>query len=125
MGHGQDLWIMVNYILVLEIIDMCARSELAEPVSGIGSALRASELSYRRLFEAAQDGILILEADTGRISDANPFLCSLLEFSREEMLGKTLGDLSPFKDVVSNRAMLQRVQANGYVRYDDLPLETR
>jgi PAS domain-containing protein len=37
-------------------------------------ALRASELSYRRLFEAAKDGILILDVDTGRINDANPFL---------------------------------------------------
>ena len=47
-------------------------------------ALRASELSYRRLFEAAQDGILILEADTGRISDVNPFLCQLLGYYRAE-----------------------------------------
>lgn len=36
-------------------------------------ALRASELSYRRLFEAARDGILILEENTGRITDVNPF----------------------------------------------------
>jgi len=89
------------------------------------SALRASELSYRRLFEAAKDGILLLEADTGRISDVNPFLCDLLGFSRREMVGKTVGELSPFKDVVSNRTMLERLQKDGYVRYEDLPLEAR
>jgi len=88
-------------------------------------ALRASELSYRRLFEAAQDGILILDVDTGRITDVNPFLTRLLGFSRDEMVGKTVGELSPFKDVVSNQAMLERLQKNGYVRYEDLPLETR
>ena len=88
-------------------------------------ALRASELSYRRLFEAAQDGILILDADTGRINDVNPFLIKLLGFSRDEMAGKTVGELSPFKDIVSNQAMLQRLQENGYVRYHDLPLETK
>jgi len=88
-------------------------------------ALRASEMSYRRLFEAAQDGILILDADTGRINDANPFLVELLGFSREEMTGKTVGELSPFKDIESNQAMLQRLQKDGYVRYEDLPLETR
>ena len=85
----------------------------------------ASELRYRRLFETAQDGILILEADTGRVSDVNPFLVKLLGFSLEEMVGKTVGELSPFRDVLSNQAMLKRLQKDGYVRYEDLPLETR
>jgi PAS domain S-box-containing protein len=85
--------------------------------------LRASELSYRRLFEAAKDGILILEADTGRITDVNPFLAELLGFSHKEMVGKTVGELSPFKDIVSNQAMLERLLQYGYVRYEDLPLQ--
>ncbi len=88
-------------------------------------ALRASELSYRRLFEAAQDGILILDVDTGRVTDVNPFLIQLLGYSRSEMVGQTVGELSPFKDIVSNQAMLERLQKDGYVRYEDLPLETR
>jgi len=88
-------------------------------------ALRASELSYRRLFEAAQDGILILDVATGRIDDVNPFLVTLLGFSHDEMVGKTVGELSPFKDIEDNQAMLERLQKNGYVRYEDLPLETR
>ena len=88
-------------------------------------ALRASELRYRRLFEAARDGILILEADTGRITDVNPFLIELLGFSRSEMVGKTVGELSPFKDIEPNKVMLERLQKEGYVRYADLPLEAR
>jgi len=88
-------------------------------------ALRASELSYRRLFEAAQDGILILDVKTGRITDVNPFLTKLLCFSHNEMVGKTVGELSPFKDIESNQIMLERLQKDGYVRYEDLPLETR
>ncbi len=87
--------------------------------------LRASELSYRRLFEGAKDGILILENDTGRISDANPFVTQLLGFSHAEMVGRTVGELSPFKDIESNKVMLQRLQDHGYVRYEHLPLETR
>jgi PAS domain S-box-containing protein len=88
-------------------------------------ALRVSELSYRRLFEAAQDGILLLDVETGRITDVNPFLIKLLGFSHGEMVGQTVGELSPFKDLVSNQAMLERLQNNGYVRYEDLPLETK
>ena len=87
--------------------------------------MRVSELSYRRLFEAAKDGILILDVDTGRISDANPFLVELLGFSHAEMVGKTVGELSPFKDIESNKVMLERLQRDGYVCYEDLPLETR
>jgi PAS domain S-box-containing protein len=95
------------------------------PVAFNEDALRASELRYRRLFEAAKDGILILEADTGRIHDVNPFLFKLLGFSRNEMIGKTVGELSPFKDIESNKVMLERLQKDMYVRYEDLPLETR
>jgi PAS domain S-box-containing protein len=87
--------------------------------------LLASELSYRRLFETARDGILILEVETGRITDVNPFLVELLGFSRAEMVGRTVGEISPFKDLVSNQAMLERLQREGYVRYENLPLETR
>jgi PAS domain S-box-containing protein len=95
------------------------------PTWTMEQALRASELSYRRLFEAAQDGILILDVTRGRVTDANPFLVKLLGFSRDEMLGKTVGELSPFRDVVSNLAMLERLQKDGYVRYEDLPLKTK
>jgi len=93
--------------------------------SSAGGALQASELSYRRLFEAARDGILILDFDTGRITDVNPFLTELLGFSHGEMAGRTVGELSPFKDLVFNQAMLERLQQHGYVRYEDLPLETK
>jgi len=87
--------------------------------------LRTSELNYRRLFEAAKDGILILDVGTGRITDVNPFLFNLLGFTRDEMIGQTVGELSPFKDIESNQLMLERLQQDGYVRYEDLPLETR
>lgn len=88
-------------------------------------ALRASELRYRRLFEAARDGVLILNVETGRITDVNPYLLELLGFSYHEMVGQTVGELSPFKDIESNQTMLERLQTYGYVRYDDLPLESR
>jgi PAS domain S-box-containing protein len=88
-------------------------------------ALSASELSYRRLFETAKDGILILDSVTGRITDVNPYLFSLLGFGRGEMLGKTVAELSPFKDIASNQAMLEKLQHDGYVRYEDLPLQTK
>ncbi len=87
--------------------------------------LRASELSYRRLFEAAKDGILILEADTGYISDVNPFLIEMLGYSHGELVGLPIWELGSFKDIVSNQAKFEQLQQQGYVRYDHLPLEAR
>ena len=89
------------------------------------AALRASETRYRRLFESAKDGILILDADTGQVVDANPFLISLLGYTHADLLGKALWDLGPFKDVAVSRTAFRELQEKDYVRYEDLPLETR
>ncbi len=91
--------------------------------NGGGSAI-ASELRYRRLFESAQDGILILDAETGMIVDVNPFLVELLGFSREAFLDKKIWDLGFFKDVLANEANFLELQQKGYVRYEDMALQT-
>jgi PAS domain S-box-containing protein len=88
-------------------------------------ALLASELRYRRVFEAAKDGILILDVGTGLISDVNPFLIELLGYSHRERVGRTVSELSPFKELESNQIMLERLQEGGSVCYEDLSLKTR
>lgn len=87
--------------------------------------LQASELRYRRLFETAQDGILILDAGTGDIVDVNPYLIDMLHYSREEFLGMKLWEVSPFKDKFFNEAAFEELQDKGYIQYRDLPLETK
>jgi diguanylate cyclase (GGDEF)-like protein/PAS domain S-box-containing protein len=82
-------------------------------------------MRYRRLFETAKDGILILDAETGEVTDANPFIEELLGYPRSELLGKALWDLGPFKDIVASQAAFRRLQLQKYVRYEDLPLETK
>lgn len=94
------------------------------PYQPAEQALKASEISYRRLFETAQDGILILNADTGEIDDANPYLTDMLGYSREQLLGKKLWEIGPAKDTEASRARFQELQRVGCIRYDDLPLET-
>jgi diguanylate cyclase (GGDEF)-like protein/PAS domain S-box-containing protein len=84
-----------------------------------------SELRYRRLFEAAQDGILILDANTGMIEDVNPFLIEMLGYSREEFIKKKLWDVGAFKDNKANQEAFEALQENEYIRYEDLPLRAR
>ena len=87
--------------------------------------LRESEARFRRLFETAQDGILLLDAETGKITDANQFLLDLLGYARGELLGKRLWELGFLKDIEAAKAAFAALQRTGYVRYDDLPLETK
>jgi len=84
----------------------------------------ASEIRYRRLFETAQDGILILDADTGQIVEVNPFLITMLGFSRDQFLGKKLWEIGLFKDIVASKDNFEELQRKEYIRYEDLPLKT-
>jgi PAS domain S-box-containing protein len=87
-------------------------------------ALSASELRYRRLFETAKEGILILDPDTGMVVDVNPFLIALLGFSREQFLGKSIWELGFFRDIVANEEKFTQLREKEYIRYENMPLET-
>jgi PAS domain S-box-containing protein len=91
----------------------------------IKEILEASEEKFRRLFETAQDAILILDANTGLIEDSNPFLERLLGYSKKELVGKQLWEISPFKNITANKSKFIELQKKKYVRYEDLPLETK
>jgi PAS domain S-box-containing protein len=100
------------------------RSQNPKNLDAAGEALRASELRYRRLFESAKDGILILDAETGMIVDVNPFLIELLGISREVFLGKKIWEIGFLKDIAANEDKFAELQAQEHIRYEDLPLET-
>jgi PAS domain S-box-containing protein len=89
------------------------------------SALLATQLHYRGLFEAAEDGILLLDAETKQITDANPFLCELLAYPRAELLRKELWELGLFNDREQSEAAFRDLLEQGRIRYEDLPLITK
>ena len=113
----NDVWSKTHRIL-LAIEDITERKRIQQETA-------SSELRYRRLFETAQDGILILNADTGQISDVNPFLIDMLGYSKNEFLGKRLWEIGAFIDVRKSREAYKELQKNHYIRYEDLPLETK
>ena len=88
-------------------------------------ALEESEARYRRLFETAKDGILILDGDTGRITDANPFLQDMLGYAEAELIGKALWEIGPVKDIPASQEAMRQLQNSEYIRYEDLPLQTK
>jgi PAS domain S-box-containing protein len=88
------------------------------------ASLKGSEKRYRRLFESAKDGILIIDAETGQVDDANPFLLGLIGCTYEMVYGKHLWELGIFKDIAESREAFKTLQDNKYIRYEHLPLLT-
>jgi diguanylate cyclase (GGDEF)-like protein/PAS domain S-box-containing protein len=88
-------------------------------------ALEVSEIRYRRLFETAKDGIIILNAESGAIDDINPFLEEMLGYSRESLVGKKLWQIGPMKDTEKCKKAFLELQNTEYIRYENLPLETK
>ncbi|MBN1819571.1 MAG: PAS domain-containing sensor histidine kinase [Prolixibacteraceae bacterium] len=86
--------------------------------------LLASEIRYRRLFESAKDGILILDATSGKIIDVNPFLIDLLGYTKQDFTEKSVWEIGAFQDIYENKEKFLELQQTKYVRYDDLPLQT-
>ncbi len=105
-------------LVLLAIEDVTARVH-AE------AALQTSEVRYRRLFQTAKDGILILDGTSLRVVDANPFMTDLLGYTQDELIGKELWEIGFFADKEASQQMYDELRGHGYIRYDHLPLETK
>src|SRR4030095_13003383 len=86
---------------------------------------RSSSISSRVSFNPPRDGILILNATTLEITDVNPFMTELLDYSRDEFLGKELWEIGLFSDKEASQQAFRELQVNGYLRHENLPLQSR
>jgi PAS domain S-box-containing protein len=87
--------------------------------------ISSSETRYRTLFESAKDGILILDAPSGKIVDVNPHLIAMLGFTKSELSEKKIWEIGIFEDVAANRDKFRELHDKKFVRYDNLPLKTK
>jgi diguanylate cyclase (GGDEF)-like protein/PAS domain S-box-containing protein len=100
--------------------------ELREEIVARRSAeteLRFSETRYRRLFEAANDGILLLDSETGRVTDVNPAITRMLGHHHDALIGHTLCELAPFRNIAACRTLVDEIKLLTHVRYDDWMIE--
>jgi PAS domain S-box-containing protein len=133
-SDGVAFWVRMEAIIVrnadgeplsrVVLSDITGRKRVEEELRGVIEALTVSETRYRRLFESAKDGILILDAETGKIVDVNPFLVEMLGYSQEQFIEKSIWEIGVFKDIVANQSKFSELQQKGFVRYENLPLET-
>jgi PAS domain S-box-containing protein len=122
-----DFTILVHVEGIISAVDNMALITLTDITRHdlIEKKLQNSETRYRRLFETAKDGILILDAYNGQIVDVNPFLIDILGYSYEEFLGKELWEIGIFKNIEDSKAAFIELQNKGYIRFEDKPLETK
>ena len=133
---GSSVWVLENVELVQgqdgapamiegTLVDISQQKFAEAAHNQAQRALEDSETRYRRLFETAKDGILILDFKTGQIADVNPFLIEMLGYTHGEFVGKKLWEIGPFKDISASRSAFSELQTKGVIRYEDLPLETK
>jgi len=124
-GQMREVEFISNvYEVDLKKVIQCNIRNIAKRIE-VEEALRESEIRYRRLFESARDGILILDAETGRIIDANPFLLEVLNDSREDVIGKELWEIGPFENIIANQDVFRKLQFQEYVHYEHLLLQNK
>ncbi len=83
-----------------------------------------SEVRYRRLFEAARDGILILDPATGKIIDANPVVTQMLGCPDTRLVGKTLFEVGLLTDDGVGHDMVAELKRANQIRFENLPFES-
>jgi len=132
-GEGFGISFMVVFLRRFNASSLTEQERIRLTMSGTANKAESlilqtlidSELRYRRLFEAAQDGIILLDAKTGMIKDVNPYLIKMLGYSRDELIVKKLWEVGAFKDINASKYSFTALQENEYIRYENLPLKTK
>ncbi|MCX6683838.1 MAG: PAS domain S-box protein [Methanoregula sp.] len=125
LNNGARFYVQKGEDPKEQFADLIHKIKQAVGLKEVEDALRTSELRYRKLFETANDGILLLDAETGEILNANPSLINLTGSSLEELLGKHLWDIGVFKDVDLVKKAFLKLRTEKNIRYEDLPLMTK
>src|SRR6266496_2754753 len=118
-NNGEQEKLKASEVRYQEQRDLLAENEVEQ------KKLHTSEVRYRRLFETAKDGILLLDARRPRFTDVNQFLEDMLGYSHTELIGKALWEIGPVKDITASQDAMRRLQNNEYIRYENLPLQTK
>jgi PAS domain S-box-containing protein len=84
--------------------------------------LSESESRARAIFEGAQDGILVADAETHRFVDANPTICAMLGYSRDELLALAVADIHPPAELQRVVEAFERQARGEFVIAQDLPV---
>jgi PAS domain S-box-containing protein len=87
--------------------------------------LADSEKRFRRLFETANDGILLLEKHEGKITHSNPAIMTMLGYPKDELIGSKLYDVGFPNQLGTIQEIMQTLEKDGIIHYKDVPLQKK
>ncbi|MFN2367245.1 MAG: PAS domain S-box protein, partial [Desulfurivibrionaceae bacterium] len=105
-------------IILLAFEDITERRQLEE-------LMEESEMRYRRVFETASDGIVLLEKSQGHIVHANQAVEKLLGYTEADYLGKKLADIGVPLDLSDFPAIMANLGRSGILNYEDVMVKSR
>ncbi|MHB8129592.1 MAG: PAS domain S-box protein [Mobilitalea sp.] len=127
-ADGTTVWVSIHVSFIRDIgTNIIGLQGVTRDISERKNAekvLRSSELRYRRLFETAKDGIFILEGETGKVIDVNPFLLELLDCSKDQIMLMTAWEIGLFKHMIPTRDSFLELLQKGYTHYENISLTT-
>ncbi len=126
-GNGDKKWYEADRQKLIHELEVHAiELELQNEELKIANLkVQASETRFRRLFESAKYGILIIDAENGQIVEANPYLIDLIGSTHEEILGKELWEIGTFKNIAASKESFAILQNKEYIHFENMPLETK
>jgi PAS domain S-box-containing protein len=107
-----------EHIILLAIEDITELKQLE-------SLLIDSEEQYRRLFETASDGIILLEKREGKITQANPATEKLLGYTEKESIGNKLQNIGVVLDTSDFQTTMRNLNKSGIINYRNVKVETK
>lgn len=86
MIDSQRTWTKDEEIFVASVADLVSQKLII-------NQLEMSEAKYKALFESANEGICVF--GDNKLIDINPAGCKIFKFPKNDLIGKTLDELSP------------------------------
>ena len=127
--NGERIWVAwTNRAIrdefgnVTEIL--CIGNDITEH-KRLENLLMESEERYRRLFETASDGIVLLEKREGKITHANPATEKMLGYTKKESIGNKLRDIGVLLDMGDFQTLMQNLNKSGIINYNDVLIKTK
>ena len=88
-------------------------------------SLQASEERFRRAFETAQDGMLLVEKPDGHVVNSNQSAEDILGYSKQSLQKKKLWELGILKDERQFRQTALKLEEQGMVGLPDTTIPIR
>ena len=94
-------------------------------IEDITERREAAEIQYRRIFESAKDGIIVLDSPSGVVLDVNPYFLELCRYAKADLLSHPFREIPPFLEAEEMRGLVAETIEKGTMRYDTVPLQAR